>query len=122
MALDSGGVPLGQGEHPHIGQNDCVHPHVVQILQPLGQPGCLVIAGHGVAGDVDPHPVAVAQRHGGFQLLRGEVAGEGAHSEGVARQIDRVSPIGHRHVQPLHVPGGGEQLNVLSFQVVFLLK
>ena len=109
VALDVGGVPLCQGQHPHIGQNHRVHPQLLQVLQPLRQAGRLPVPGHGVAGDVDAHPVGAAQRHGLFQLPGGEIAGKGAHPEGISRQIDGVRPIGHRHLQPLHVARRGKQ-------------
>ncbi len=63
---------------------------------------------------MDPHPPAVAQLHGGLQLLGAEVAGKGAHAEQIARQIHRVRSVGQGHLEPLHIPGGGEQFNLLS--------
>ena len=110
VALDVGGVADGQGQHAHVGQDHRVHPGLVQVLQPLGQLGDFFIAGHGVAGHVDPHPLGVAQVHGGFQLLRAEVSGEGTHAEGISRQIDGVGPVGQGHAQALHVPGRGQKL------------
>ena len=82
------------------GQDDGVHAGALQKFQPLGQSGYLLVAGHGVAGDVDPHPPAVAELHRLTKLLRSEVAGEGAHAEHGPRQIDGVGPVGHRHLQP----------------------
>jgi len=111
VGLHAGGVLFQQGEHPHVGQDGGVHPCRLEELQPLRQAGRLVVAGHGVAGDVDGHSPAVAQLHGLPELLGGEVAREGAHTEIGARQIDGVGPVGQGHAQALHVPGRGEQFD-----------
>ena len=102
VALDVGGVALGQSQGTHIGQDDGIHSHAVQILQPLREPGHLLIAGHGVAGHMDPHSLAVAQFHGGFQLFGGKIARKGAHTKHGTRQIDRVRSVGQSHLKPLH--------------------
>ena len=116
VPLHMGGVLPGQGEHPHVGQNHRVHPQAVQVLQPLRQAGCLLVPGHGVAGDVDPDALAVTQLHGGLQLLRAKIARKGAHAEGGAGQIDRVGPVSQGHLQPLHIPRRGQKLNFLLVQ------
>ena len=111
VGLDMGGVLFRQGQDPHVSQNDGIHPQLLQVLQPLGQTAGLPVPGHGVAGGVDPDPVGPAQRQGGFQLLGGEIAGKGPHPEGVPRQIDGVGTVGHRHLQPLHVPRRGQEFD-----------
>ena len=106
--LHVGGVLLGQTQNAHIRQDDGGDPRLLQQLQPLGQTGHLIVAGHGVAGHVGIHPVGPAEGNGLFHLLRGEVPGEGAHAEGGARQVDGIGTIGHSHLQPFPVPGRGQ--------------
>ena len=110
--LNRRGIPLGQGQHPHISQDHGGDAAVLQPRQPLGQPVHLLVSGHGVAGHVEGHPPAAAQVRRPAELLRGKVSREGAHAEGVPRQIDCVRPIGHGHLQPLPVPRGGQQFQL----------
>ena len=43
----------------------------------------------------------------------GEISGKRPHSEVGSGQIDSVRPIGHRHLQSLHVPRRGQQLRLV---------
>ena len=112
MHLDMGRVPLAQIQHIHPAGDHRVRADGVQILQVLRQLGRLAVAGHGVAGDVDPDALPVGRLHRLGQPLPVEVSGKGPHPEGAARQIHRVRAVGQRHVQPLPVPRGGEQLRL----------
>ena len=107
--LDGGSVALGQGQHAHVGQNDRRHPRLLQQLQPLGQAGHLVVAGHGVARHVQVHASLPAELRRPAQLLRGKVPRKGAHAKRVARQVHGVGPVGQRHLQAFPVPGGGQE-------------
>ena len=107
--FDGGSVLLGQGQHPHVRQDHGGDPRLLQQLQPLGQAGYLVVPGHGVAGDVAVHPVGFAVGRRFLQFFRGEIPREGAHAEGSSRKVHGVGPVGHGHLQPLPVSGGGQQ-------------
>ena len=107
-----GGMALAQAQHVHAGGDDRVRSDGVQILQVLRQPGDLIVAGQGVAGHMDPDPSGVGQLHRPGQAGTVEIAGEGPHAEGAARQVHRIRPIGQGHLQPLHVPGGSQQLRL----------
>ena len=111
VELDLGGVPLGQGKYPHVAYNKSVYSGVLKVLQILRQGGELWVSGHGVAGHMDRRPVAVAQLHRPRQLLPAEIAGEGPHTIHLPGQIDGVCAVGHRHLEPFHISGGGEKLN-----------
>ena len=115
VALAMGSVFPRQREGAQIGQNQRVHPGVFQLLQIGGKAGYLVIARHGVHGDVYPDPMGVGIFHGHGQLFRGEVPREGAHSEAGACQIHGVRAVENGHFQPLHVPGGTEQFQFIHF-------
>ena len=54
------------------------------------------------------------KRDGPPQLLPVEVPGGGAKAEFLPREIHGVRPIAERHFQPLPVPGGGEQLKIVT--------
>ena len=58
--------------------------------------------------------MGVGEVHRPGQLLGGKVPREGAHPEALARQVYRVRAVQNRHPQPLHVPGGGEELRLYS--------
>ena len=113
VGLHGRGIALQQGEHPHVGQDDGVHPQVLEVFHPFRQTADLVVAGHGVARHMDGHAPPVAERHRLAQLVRGEVSGKGAHAEVQSGQIDRVGPVGQGHAQPLHIPRGGEEFHAL---------
>ena len=106
--LHRGGIAFGQGQHPHVGQDDGGDAALLQKGQPLGQAGHLVVAGHGVARNVQVHPLRPAKLGSFGQLFPGEVPRKGAHAKGVPRQIDRIRPIGQSHLQPLPVPCRGQ--------------
>ena len=112
MALAVGGVLPGQGKGPQVGDDQRIHSGIVQLFQIFGQPGDLVISGHGVHGHMDLDPMAVGKGHGLWQRLRGEVSREGPHAEAGSGQIYRVRAIQHGHIQLFHVPGGGQQFKL----------
>ena len=109
-----GRVALGHAEHAQVGHNDRIHPDAVQKFQKLRNGLHLPVAGHGVAGDVDIHAVAVAQGHRLLQLLAVKVSSKGPHTKLPARQIDGIGPVGYGHPQPLHIPRRGQKLDLLS--------
>ena len=112
MALAVGGVLPGQGKGPQVGDDQRIHSGVVQLLQIFGQPGDLVISGHGVHGHMNLDPVAVSEGHGFWQFLRGKISREGPHPEAGSGQVDCVRTIQHGHIQLFHVPGGGQQFKL----------
>ena len=112
VALAAGGVPPRQREGSQIRQNEGVHPRRVQPFQMGGQRLCLVPAGHGVHRGVYLDAVVMGEAHRPGQLLVGEVAREGAHAEGRARQIDGVRAVEHGHLQFFPVPSRGQQLRL----------
>ena len=111
--LHGGGIALGQGQHPHIRQDHRGDPALLQQFQPGGEGGHLLVAGHGVAGDVEIRPLLPAQGGGPGQVLLGEVPREGPHPEGVPCQVHRIRPVGQGHFQPLPVPRRGQQFQSL---------
>ena len=114
VALTAGGVLPRQGEGSHVRQDQGVHPGLLELLQVGRKAGYLMVSGHGVHRDMDPNAVAVGKGHRPWQLLRGEVPGEGAHAKGRPRQVYGVGPVEHRHPQPLKIPRRGQQLRLCS--------
>ena len=112
VALAVGRVLPRQRERPQIRQNQGVHPRRIQLFQMGGQRLRLVPAGHGVHRGVYLYAVVVGEAHRPGQLLIGEVACEGAHAEGRARQIDGVRAVEHGHLQLFPVPRRGQQLRL----------
>ena len=84
----------------------------VLLSQMRRQADDLIPPGHGVDGAVDGHAVGMGKVHRRFQLLRGKIPREGAHSKACSGEIYRVCAVGHGHFQPLHVPGGAEQFQL----------
>ena len=49
------------GDRERLDRNHRIRPDGIQILQVFGQLGRLVVAGQGIAGHVDPHPLGVGR-------------------------------------------------------------
>ena len=110
VPLAVGSVLSRQGKGSQVCQNQGVHPCIVQLLQILGKACHLVIAGHGVHGDVTLDMVAVGEFHRLYKLLRGEIARKGAHTKAGACQIYGIGSVENGHLEPFHVTGGAEKL------------
>ena len=108
VALTVGRVPPRQRECPQIRQDQGVHPRRIQLFQMGGQRLRLVPARHGVHRGVYLHAVVVGKAHRPGQLLIREVAREGAHTKGRARQIDGVCAVQNCHLQLFPVPRWGQ--------------
>ena len=106
VTLTFGGVFARQHESTQIGNDQRVHPRVLELFQISGELGNFLVAGHGVDGHMDFHTMAVGVFHSFWHLLRGEVTGKGTHSKIRAGQIHRVRTVKHGHFQPFHIPGG----------------
>ena len=96
VPLHLGGHFPGQGQHPQIGDDKGVHPRLLAGGEEAGQRLKFLVAGQGVAGDVDLHPPLVAEVHGLGQLLRPKVGRGRAHAEALSRQVHRVRAVAHR--------------------------
>ena len=105
-----GGIFPGQGEGTQIGNNQGIHPGVVQLLQIGGQLGDFLISGHGVYRHMTGYTVFMGEFHSGRNFLRGEISGKGAHTEVRSCQIDGIRAVENGHFQPFHIPRRGEKL------------
>ena len=114
VALTPGGVPPRQGEGPQIRRNQRIHPHAVQKFQPFRHLFHLPVPGHGVHRHVNPDSTAVGKFHSLQKFFPGEIPREGAHPEALSCQVHCVRAVEYRHPQPLHVPGGTQQLRLFS--------
>ncbi len=97
-------LPAAEHQHPHVRQDNRVHPAVGKVMEIGGESLHLLVFQQGVDGAVDPHPLGVglfAPRH---QLLQGEIFGGGAHGMLLPSQVDSVGPIPQGGLQPLHIP------------------
>ena len=97
---------------------------ITESVHPIG-PELLTAAGHTVVyADrdmdvirreiVDADAVLVRQRHSLRQLFRREVSRERTHAEARPREIHRVCPVGHGHLQFFHIARRGEDLRFSS--------
>ncbi len=109
VALAMGGILSRQGEGTQVGNDQGIHPRIVQPLQVSGQLGDFLVAGHNVHGYMGLDTMVVGEFHRLRKLLRGEVTGEGTHTEVSSCQIHRIRTVENGHFQPLHISGGGEK-------------
>jgi hypothetical protein len=56
----------------------------------------------------------VGKRNRLAQLIVIKIPGGGPEAEFLSRQIDGVRAVAQGHLQPLPVPGGGEQLQIVT--------
>ena len=74
----------------------------------------LVLPRQGVAGHIDLASHAVGKLNRFFEPVVFKISGGGAHAEFPAGQIDGVRAVAQRHLKPLPIPGGGEQLQIVT--------
>ena len=96
VPLHLGGHLPGQGKHPQIGDDKGVHAHILAGGEEAGQLLKFLVAGQGVAGDIDLHSPGVAVGHRLSQFLLPKVLGGRAHAEALPRQVHRVRAVAHR--------------------------
>lgn len=111
----SRGIFARQGKGSHIRHDQRIHTDVVQKLQMGRQPGDLVIAGHSVDGTVHLHTPLMGIGHRLAKFILVKVSGKSPHAEAGPCQIHGISTVGHRHLQPLHIPGRSKQLRPFSY-------
>ena len=114
MQLDLRRKTLGQRDHAQIGNDQRVGSDLLQIRKVLRQPVQLFLPRQGVAGDIDLLPPLMGQGNRPLQRLVIEISRGGSHTEFLPREVDGIRAIAQRHLQPLPIPGRGEQLKVVT--------
>ena len=106
---------FGLHQHPHIGDNEGVHPHIPGIAQEVWKLRDLPVQGQGIASQVDFHPMLVGQGHPIPQFILVKVGGIRPHAELFAPQVHRIRPIADSCLQPLRISHGGEDLGLFDW-------
>ena len=103
-----------QCQKPQIRQNQRICARLLCLPQKLRERGDLLVAGEGVAGEIDRLSVLVRQRHCLVQLrLAVEIAGGCTHAEALSPQIHRICAVIQRRTEPFQIAGRCQQLRLI---------